>query len=159
MKQQELSQWLKMIIVFSGCFGLLLCIYLGPELGKELLLPFERLKALYHPFIAFLWITGIPFFIALLLGWNICSDIRADQTFTDTNASRLKVISILAMVECVLYVSALLYLVIRSSFHVYMFTFILLMIFCAVIIAVFTSMLSHLVRKASEIQEDNELTI
>lgn len=159
MKQKELSLWLKLIIIICGFFGLLLCIFFSPEIGRNILLNSEDLKILYHPFITFIWVTGIPFFIALVLGWQICSDIGFDQAFTLKNADRLKIISVLSMIEGVLYVSALLYIFVVGSYHTNVLIFLLLILFFSVIISVFTSMLSHLVRKASEIKQDNDLTI
>ena len=159
MKQKELSKWLKLIIVFCGLFGLLFCIYVGPETGKGLLVDSENLKELYKPYVAFIWVTGIPFFIALDLGWKICSDVGSAQDFTAKNADRLKIISVLAMTEGVLYVAALLYLFVFGSYNTNVFVVLLLILFFAVIISVFTSMLSYLVRKASEIKQDNDLTI
>ncbi|MDQ0174354.1 DUF2975 domain-containing protein [Bacillus chungangensis] len=159
MKQKELSAWLKMIIVICGFFGLLLCIYIGPEIGREMLLDSKNLQVLYTPFVAFIWITGIPFFIALALGWQICSDIGSDQAFTIKNASRLKIISVLSIIEGVLYIGALLYIFVVGSYYMNILFVFLLILFFSVVISVFTSMLSHLVRKASEIKQDNDLTI
>lgn len=159
MRQKELSVWLKIIIVFCGCFGLFFCMYTGPDLGRAVLLDSENLKALYKPFIAFIWITGIPFFISLFLGWRICTDIGSDLAFSLINAHRLKMISVLSMIEGVGYVGSLLYLFVVGSYHLYVLIVLLLILFFSVIISVFTSMLSHLVRKASEIKQDNDLTI
>ena len=50
-KQKELSLWLKLIIILCGCFGLLFCIYIGPETGRAVLLVSENLKGLYKPFV------------------------------------------------------------------------------------------------------------
>ncbi|MCJ8013614.1 DUF2975 domain-containing protein [Paenibacillus sp. KQZ6P-2] len=159
MKHKELSTWLKLIIVFCGIFGLLFCSYLAPEFGKRMLLDSESLKNLYHPFVVFIWITGIPFFISLFLGWQICSCIGAGQAFTLKNAERLKVISVLSMIEGVLYIGALLYLFVNGSNYSYILSVLLLILFFAVIISIFTSLLSNLVREASEMKQDNDLTI
>ncbi|QPQ30563.1 DUF2975 domain-containing protein [Lysinibacillus sp. JNUCC 51] len=159
MKQKELSRWLKLIIICCALFGLLFCVYVGPQTGKEVLLDSEELLALYKPFIAFMWITGIPFFIALTLGWKICTDIGSNQDFTVANADRLKIISVLAMIEGVIYVAALLYIFAIGSYHTDVLVIMLLILFFAIVISVFTSMLSYLVRKASEIKQDNDLTI
>lgn len=159
MKQKELSNWLKLIIVFCGILGLLLCVYFGPEIGREVLLNSEKMKVLYKPFIVFIWITGIPFYIALILGWQICLDISSNQAFTIKNADRLKKISVLAMIEGLIYIVALVYLLVDQILSTNILTIILLILFFAVIISVFTSMLSHLVREASKIKTDNDLTI
>jgi len=159
MRQKELSAWLKLIIVFSGIFVLLLCIYIGPEMGRRFLLDSAKLKELYKPAIAFIWMTAIPFFIALVLGWKICSDIGSDQAFTANNGYRMKIISILSIIEGALYVSALFYISVVGSYQTNVLIFLLFILFVSVVISVFTSMLSHLVRKASEIKQDNDLTI
>ncbi|GGI45664.1 hypothetical protein GCM10008018_13290 [Paenibacillus marchantiophytorum] len=159
MRQKELSAWLKLIIIICGLFGLLFCLYIGPETGRGILLDSGNRQELYHPFVAFIWITGIPFFTSLVLGWRICSCIGSDQAFTFTNADRLKIVSILSMIEGILYVGALLYLLIVGSYHMNIVVILLLILFFSVVISVFTSMLSHLVRNASEISQDNDLTI
>jgi len=159
MKQKELAKWLKIIIVFCWLFGLLFCIYVGPETGKNILLGFDSLKELYKPFVAFIWITGIPYFLALCIGWSICSDINVGNDFTLKNANRLKRISVLAMTEGVLYVIALLYVFISGNYNTNLLMILLLILFFAVVISVFTSLLSYLMGKASELKEDNELTV
>jgi len=159
MKQKELAKWLKIIIVFCWLFGLLFCIYVGPETGKNILLDSGSLKEVYKPFIAFIWITGIPYFFALCIGWSICSDINVGNDFTLKNANRLKRVTVLAMTEGVLYVIALLYIFISGNYNTNLLMILLLILFFAVVIAVFTSLLSYLMGKASELKQDNELTI
>lgn len=158
-KQNELSLWLKLIIILCGCFGLLFCIYIGPETGRAVLLSSKSLKGLYKPFVLFIWITGVPFFSALFLGWKICSEIPSDKSFTVKNANRLKRISILSMTEGILYIGALLYIFVAGSYHTSVLVILLLILFFSVVISIFTSLLSHLIRKASEIKDDNDLTI
>ena len=43
-KQKELSLWLKLIIILCGCFGLLFCIYIGPENGKSGIVSFRKFE-------------------------------------------------------------------------------------------------------------------
>ena len=82
MRRRELSIWLKLIIIFCGCIGVRFCMYIGPKMGKAVLLASEQLKDLYNPFVSFIWIKGFPYFVALFLGWKICSDIAVDEVFT-----------------------------------------------------------------------------
>ncbi|GAB0169875.1 DUF2975 domain-containing protein [Lysinibacillus sp. CTST325] len=159
MKQKELSAWLKLIIILCGIFGVLFCVYIAPEIGKNFLKDSKILKDFYNSFIGFIWITGIPFFIALFLGWRICSDIASDKVFTIKNADRLKYVGILSIIEGIFYIVALMYLFIIDSYQTDLLMIILLILFFSVVISVFTSLLSHLVRQASEIKQDNDLTI
>lgn len=107
----------------------------------------------------FIWITGVPYFIALCVGWIICSDISVGNDFTVENAKRLKLISVLAMIEGALYAVALLYTVIIRNYNTNLLMILLLILFFAIVISVFTSLLSYLMRRASEIKQDNEFTI
>ncbi|MEK5530217.1 MULTISPECIES: DUF2975 domain-containing protein [unclassified Viridibacillus] len=159
MKQKELAKWLKLIIVFCGLFGLLFCIFVGPEIGRNVLLESKSFKPLFNPFLVFIWITGVPYFIALCVGWIICSDISVGNDFTVENAKRLKLISVLAMIEGALYAVALLYTVIIRNYNTNLLMILLLILFFAIVISVFTSLLSYLMRRASEIKQDNEFTI
>ena len=86
MKQNELSLWLKLIIILCGCFGLLFCIYIGPETGRAVLLVSENLKGLCKPFVLFIWITGIPFFSALFLHWKTSRSSDYSGRGTDDNS-------------------------------------------------------------------------
>jgi Protein of unknown function (DUF2975) len=159
MNQKELANWLKGIIIICGILGLLFCVYFGPEIGREVLLNSKKLKVLYKPFIVFIWLTGIPFYISLILGWKICMEISINQAFSIKNADRLKQISFLAMIECFLYFVALIYLFIVKSISTNMLIIILLILFFAFVISVLTSILSQLVREANKIKTDNDLTI
>ncbi|WP_342598334.1 DUF2975 domain-containing protein [Psychrobacillus sp. FSL H8-0483] len=159
MKQKEFANWLKIIIVVCWLFGLLFCFYVGPETRKNILLDSDSLKESYKPLIAFIWITGIPYFFALCIGWSICSDINVGNDFTLKNAISLKRISVLAMTEAVLYFIALLYVFISGKYNTNLLMILFLILFFAIVISVFTSLLSYLMRKASDIKQDNELTI
>ncbi|WP_439021220.1 DUF2975 domain-containing protein [Bacillus thuringiensis] len=63
------------------------------------------------------------------------------------------------MMEGILYIGALLYIFIVGNYHTSILVIPLLILFFSVVISIFTSLLSHLVRKASDIKEDNDLTI
>ncbi|GAB6439346.1 hypothetical protein bcgnr5372_62290 [Bacillus luti] len=106
-----------------------------------------------------IWLKTYHYFIALFLGWKICSDIAVDEGFTSQNAKRLKTISISSMMEGILYIGALLYIFIVGNHHTSILVILFLILFFSVVISIFTSLLSHLVRKASGIKEDNDLTI
>ena len=97
--------------------------------------------------------------MALWKSWNICERISSDQSFCEGNAKALKHISILALVECILYLMAAFVLVLCNLLHPGILLIILFIQFAGIAIAVVAATLSHLVKKASDIKAENDLTI
>lgn len=159
MKQFELAKWLKTLIIISALIGLVLCFVIVPIIGKDAVLMNPDLEYIFYPSLIFIWITGIPFYIALWKSWSIASEIGKDRSFCKENADSLKTISRLALVECVLYFSAIISLLILNLLHPGLLLMALSIIFLGVAVAVAAAALSHLVEKANRLQEENDLTI
>lgn len=67
MKQLELAKWIKAIIIISAIIGLIICFIIVPVLGKDLLTIYPEFDYMFIPSLIFIWITAIPFYIALWL--------------------------------------------------------------------------------------------
>ncbi|GAB6459554.1 hypothetical protein bcgnr5390_62050 [Bacillus luti] len=76
-----------------------------------------------------IWLKTYHYFIALFLGWKICSDIAVDEGFTSQNAKKLKTISISSMMEGILYIGALLYIFIVGNHHTSILVILFLILF------------------------------
>lgn len=159
MKRKELTKWLKIVIAFAALIGVFLCFIVAPFLGREAVFMYPELSYMFWPSLIFIWATAVPFYAALYKGWLICEEISNDNSFCRENGQRLKEISKLALFECILYLVAMVVLLILNLLHPSILLMALFVIFVGVSIAVVAAALSHLVEKASELEEENDLTI
>ena len=118
-----------------------------------------ELAYLAWPCLALFWLGLIVVAIALGYGWKIFGEIGRDNSFCRENARRLRAISLLALADTSLCVLSILLLLLLNALHPGV---LLLMLLIAVIGAGVTAAaaaLSHLTLKASQFQDENDLTI
>lgn len=159
MKKLEMGKWLKSIVIITGIMGLIFLFIIVPWLGKDMAANNPKLSYMYLPCYIFIFVTAIPFYIALFCGWKIFNEISKDNSFCIENAKSLKLISKLSVSECILYIIASMALIILNQLHLEIFVLIVFIIFIGLAIAVLSGALSYLVEKASHIKEENDLTI
>lgn len=159
MKQKELSIWLKFLVVLSGAMGFVLMFWLAPTYGRMLAMTNPRLAHTFWPSLAFVWGAGIPIYLMLYEGWKIFTNIGEDQSFSQDNVDRLKKISILAIIEIILYLAATIVLLVYGITNIAVYIVIFMILFVSIFIAMSGATLSHLVNKALELKKENDLTI
>ena len=159
MKQKSLSAWLRVICALVMLCTLFLSVMVMPMLGKAVAYDYKELAWLYWPCLIFFWLTAAAVIAFLVLVWLIARDIGRDRSFTLVNARRLGACSVLALADTLLYASAGCVLM---AFHLAHFALIVLgVILCAVgaAVSVACAALSHLARKAADMQSENDLTV
>lgn len=159
MKQTSLAKWLKVILIGVGVCGLIVYALVLPMVGKELIDGREELQGYFWPWLVFLWATGVPCYAALVLGWKIACNIGADRSFSLDNAKLLKGIAALAVGDAGFFFLGNLIFLFLDINHPGVVLFSLIVEFAGVSIAVAAAALSHLVRKAAELQDQSDLTI
>ena len=143
MKQSELAKSLKLFIGLT-CIILAICAFvIIPKAGKDIILESPEYSYLYYPFLVFIWITIIPFYAALFEGWKISNEINKDNSFSKKNMDSLNRIRRLYF----------------NLLHLSILIIILFVIFIAMCISVFAAVLAHLVQKAYDLKNENDLTI
>lgn len=159
MERNSLARWLKVMILGVGVCGLVVYAYIFPMFGQSLIWQHPELDGWFYPWLIFLWITGVPCYVALGLAWRIAVHIGRDESFSFANARLLKWISALAAGDAMFFFFGnVLYLVVGMN-HPGIVIVSLIVVFFGIAISVAASVLSRLVRKAAELQEQNDLTI
>ena len=113
----------------------------------------------YLPCLIFFWVTTIPVYAFIVLVWLIAVEIGRDNSFCRKNADRLRACSLLALLDTVLYLLAA---VVLAYFHLLHISLIIGgVVLCAIgsAVSVCCAALSHLTRKAADMQSENDLTI
>lgn len=88
MSKKTLASWLKAIVLGAGVCGLIIYFVIFPDYGQRLVQSVPEYGFCYWPWLIFLWLTGIPCYGVLFLGWNIACSIRKDREFTVENSRR-----------------------------------------------------------------------
>ena len=159
MKQKELSVWLRVILAVGALCVLFLAVLFVPSVGQDIAGANPNLAPAYLPCLIFFWVTTVPVYAFIVLVWLIAVEIGRDNSFCRKNAGRLRACSLLALLDTVLYMLAGLVL---AWFHLLHISFIVAgVILCALGAAASVSCaaLSHLTRKAADMQSENDLTI
>ncbi|MCI8485397.1 MAG: DUF2975 domain-containing protein [Lachnospiraceae bacterium] len=159
MTQESLSKWLKGVIIGIAVCGGMIYGYLIPMFGKEIAQANPEFAHCYLPWLVVIWLTAIPCYLVLYFGWKITAEISRDHSFSMENSRYLKYISILALLDSGYFFLANLILLLLNMNHPGIFLASLFVEFAGVTVAVAAAALSHLVQKAAEIQNENELTI
>ena len=157
MNQKGLSLMLRLLVALVAAAGLALSAALV-RFGHAQCLARGQME-LFVPCLVFFLLTLAAVYAALLLAWRMFASIGRDQSFTAANARRLKYMSWLACGDAVAYLLALPLLSAVTSIQPFTVLVLLGLAFVGVCLSVACACLSHLVKKAADLKQDQELTI
>jgi len=160
MKQKEMSGYLKMITAGVGVLLLVFVLWFLPLVLKE---PLTRIAGSsgYHGVCRVTALSAVPAVMCMIRFWGICGSIGLNRSFSMENAVRLKRMSQYMLLDAVLYTGFLVWFFIAGWYQGagWLVFPIVLAVFISVTLTVLCAALSHLVQNASELQEEQELTI
>lgn len=159
MDQKRFSWWLRVMIVCLGLIGAVLYFLVLPFSGNYLADAYPEFAYAFWPWLVFLWLTGIPCYLVLVFGWKIAVSIGKDHSFSYANADRLKKIVYLIAGDTIFFALGNMVFCVWNLNPVWMVLFSALLIFMGILISVIAAALSHLVRKAANLQEQSDWTI
>lgn len=159
MEQKYLSKWLKLILIGVCICGLIIYFFIIPMCGMSLRQQYPEFSNRFWPWLIFIWASGIPCFIVLYYGWRISSNIGNDRTFTEKNAALLKSISIISASDAGFFFVGNIVMLLLDMSHPGVVLASFVIVFAGVAIAVASAALSHLAKKAANLQEQSDWTI
>ena len=159
MSQYKLSVYLKTILAGVSICGLIVYIWILPRCGESLHASFPEFAAWHWPWMFFLWVTAIPVGAALALGWQIAVHIGEDRSFSITNARLLQIIAWLAAGDTLYFFIGNIVMLLLNMNHPAILLISMLICFAGVAVTIAAACLSHLVRKAADLQEQSDLTV
>lgn len=156
------STWfLRAVIAFMGLVALAVCIFALPSILKGALIEFPGANTLLYIMISGLYLSTIPFFIALYQSLKLLNYIDKNQAFSPASVYALKIIKYCGIAVSVGYAVGIPYL-----FHVAQLDdapglgLIALAFTCApLVIATFAAVLEMLLQNAINIKSENDLTV
>lgn len=159
MKPKTLGIILKLIIIGMAVCGAVVCAYVIPEMGIQIIEVYTELESWYKPWLIFILIAAIPCYMALAIAWSIAVRVGRDNSFCRKNATAFKYIAYLAAFDSAYFMIGNIVLLLMSKNHPSIIFASLIAVFLGVSICTAALVLSHLVFKAALIKEENDLTI
>lgn len=158
MKQNEISRYLKFITIGISLLFVIFVVWFLPMLIRETIVAEGRV---FWGICSFFWITAIPCFLSLWKFWGICVRIGQDKSFSRENAEALKQMSHYMLTDAGLYAVVFIFTCIFRWYQTvsWLLFGILLILFVCITLTILCAALSHLVYKASQMQEEQDLTI
>lgn len=151
--------FLKLAIFIIGISVLMLCIFWLPWMAGSAAEMNPEYAYLKYPVLIGLYITAIPFFLALYQSLKLLIFIQSQNAFSELAVGSLKQIKYCAITIIILYVIGIFFLVSQKALHPGIAILGVAILFAAFIISVFTAVLQELLRNALEIKSENELTV
>lgn len=159
MKQAEIAKWLKGITWAIGIMGAAVFFVLIPMLAGEMRRMYPEAAFLYWPGLAYNLVVAVGCYAILFQFWTVCREIGRDNSFSKENATAFKRISILAVALAGVWAVAFAGLILLHFAQPGMMLFLIFAVFMSFVVAICAAALSHLVLKAYELKQENELTI
>lgn len=157
MKRLGLVRTLKGAILFLAAMAAVCYIEIFPDSIRQMGAENVNVSGLVTPGIIAVSISAIPIAIALVLFWQICTEIGRDNSFCHKNAGRLTGIGFCALIDTGYCAVGTVTLEILVGSPVWVLGLGVCTVGMAIALAAF--LLSHLVLKAADMKAENDLTI
>lgn len=159
MKQTNVSKWMKGITIAMAVMGIVFFAVMVPYIAKAYLDTHEGLEALWIPMLIFDGVTGVFCYTILFQFWKVCIQIDNENTFSKENEIAFGKMGTILLLLALIWVAGLIGLFAGGIANGELICMMLVLIFIWVVIAGMCKALSKLIEKASEIREENDLTI
>ncbi|PIC63626.1 hypothetical protein CSV79_10825 [Sporosarcina sp. P13] len=151
--------FLKIAVFLIAVTVLALCIFWLPWLANNTAEMYPEFDYLQYPVLISLYITVIPFYLALFQALKILNYIENNNAFSERSVNVLKYIKYCAITISIVYVIGNIFLITQNALHPGIAIIGFIIIFTSVVIAVFTAVLQKLLKNALDIKLENDLTV
>ena len=153
--------FLKLAVILMGVPVLALCIFLVPEIANYAAKLFPDWAFMKYLLFIDLYATALPFYFALYQAFKLLCYIDKNIAFSELSVNALKYIKYCAITISTLYMLGmpLFYLLAEADDAPGIILIGMVMIFAAMVVAVFAAVLQKLLKNAIDIKSENDLTI
>ncbi len=153
--KQGSTLFLKFVIGLMGLAALAFCTIVLPRVIGEIN------TGGYDPILLGMYITALPFFIALYQGMRLLSFIDRNIAFSESSVKALKYIKYCALTISALYAAGMPYIFYVADKDDAPGVVLIALVFASapIVIAVFAAVLQRLLQNAIDIKSENELTV
>ncbi|MBO0992697.1 DUF2975 domain-containing protein [Bacillus sp. SD088] len=153
--------FLRIAVFLIGTPILALCLFGLPIVAKEAVDSYSEFAYVLYGILIVMYISAIPFFIALYQAFKLLSYIDKNKAFAYISVKALKNIKYCAITISGFYIVGmpLFYLIAEVDDAPGIIVIGLIIIFASLVIAVFAAVLQRLLKEAIDIKSENDLTV
>ncbi len=153
--------FLKMALLVIGAPVLALCIFMGTMIAKNVAEGIEGWDYAILGMITIMYISAIPFYVALYQAFKLLSFIDKSKAFSEFSVNALKKIKYCAITISCLYIIGLplFYIFAQLDDAPGVVVIGIILVFAPLVIAVFAAVLQRLLQEAIYIKSENDLTV
>ncbi|UOQ83732.1 DUF2975 domain-containing protein [Gracilibacillus salinarum] len=151
--------FLKIAILIIGSTILALCVFLLPKLANDTARMYPEYAHLHYPVLIGMYVTAIPFFIAVYQAFKLLNYINNNKAFSGLSVQALTYIRYSANTIIALYIAGSIFLITQQALHPSIAIVGFTIVFASCIIAVFSAVLEKLLQNAIAIQSENDCII
>ncbi|TCT17499.1 DUF2975 family protein [Melghiribacillus thermohalophilus] len=151
--------FLQIAVYVIGAVVVSLCIFALPPLASYAAEKNPEYAYLQYPVLIGIYVTAIPFLIALYQALKLISYITQNKPFSVPAVKALGRIKYSAMTIGVLYVAGMIVLGTQNALHPGIAIIGLVIFFASMVIMVFSDVLQELLKNVLKIKTENDLTI
>lgn len=151
--------FLKSVVIIISIIILILSIFWLPWMANYTAKLYPEYAHLKYPVLIGVYLTGVPFYIALFKAYMLLNHIEDGNAFSEKSVVILKDIKKCAFSEVIMYGVLLLFLLIQKALHPGIAIILCAIMFTAFTISVFAAVIQELLNTAIEIKTENDLTV
>lgn len=155
------TNFLRLALCLLGIIVLALCIFALPSAWRGGSAEFPLVSYSVMLIVSGLYLTAIPFFVALWQAWQLLAQIDRGQAFSEASVKRLKTIKHCALIISTIYIIfvPLLYPIAEFDDAPGLIIFGVVVACAPLTVTVFAALLEKLLQAALAIKSENDLTI
>lgn len=159
MRDRKQIKILQFIIIILALVMLYAAIAVLPQLVDFSIETYREIAYLAKPVNILVLISALPFFVVLIESFFLTTYILSDDIYTSKPLKSLNIISIASLTILILFIIITILFLSNDYFTPLLAVILFLVIISSLIIGVFSRILFILVKKATILKEDNDLTI
>jgi len=159
MKTKRSSISFKITLIGIGIFGALFFLWAIPMIGQMITEAFPEFTHAYWPWLLLFWVTAIPCYLALILLWKIAKSVDTEDLFAVANSKRLRQVSLLAIIDCVIFGGGNLIFLFLNINHPSVLIASAFAIFIGIAFSSCMRVMAHIFMRGEMLQDESNLTI
>lgn len=159
MSSRSSGSLMRVSVIVAAICGLFLCLYIIPLWGQSIIFTNPEFESWFWPWLIFTWLVALPCFAILFFVWKVSGAVMRETVFTIQTARWVKMGAVLLLSDAILvFVGNVLMLLLNMNHPGVLLLSVVGVIF-VIALALFASVLSRYLTKASVLQEESEGTL